>query len=116
MELVLDGTETVTGRKARGLQTEEIGCKCQTFFICLKLQEETNFKCQVFFPFLYKFKSACSAGDLGSILGWEDPLEKEMATLQYPCLENLMDRGVWWAAVHGVTELDTTERLTHIQI
>ena len=27
-------------------------------------------------------------------LGWEDPLEKEMATpLQYPCLENLMDRG-----------------------
>ena len=27
-------------------------------------------------------------------LGWEDPLEKKMATpLQYPCLENLMDRG-----------------------
>ena len=24
--------------------------------------------------------SACSAGDLGLILGWEDPLEKEMAT------------------------------------
>ena len=24
--------------------------------------------------------SACNAGDLGSILGWEDPLEKEMAT------------------------------------
>ena len=24
-----------------------------------------------------------------------------------------MDRGVWWATVHGVTELDTTERLTH---
>ena len=22
--------------------------------------------------------------------------------LQYCCLENLMDRGVWWAAVHGV--------------
>ena len=21
--------------------------------------------------------------------------------LQYPCLENLMDRGAWWAAVHG---------------
>ena len=36
-------------------------------------------------------------------LGWEDPLEKEMATpLQYPCLENLMDRGAWWATVHGV--------------
>ena len=28
-------------------------------------------------------------------LGWEDPLEKEMAPLQYSCLENPMDRGVW---------------------
>ena len=23
--------------------------------------------------------------------------------LQYSCLENPMDRGAWWAAVHGVT-------------
>ena len=28
-------TERVTGRKARGLQTEEIGCKCQTFLSLL---------------------------------------------------------------------------------
>ena len=28
--------------------------------------------------------------------------------LQYSCLENSMDRGVWWATVHGVAELDTT--------
>ena len=33
--------ERVTGRKARGLQTEEID-KCQTFLISLKRQEETN--------------------------------------------------------------------------
>ena len=35
-------------------------------------------------------------------LGQEDPLEKEMATkpLQYSCLENSIDRGVWWATVH----------------
>ena len=25
-------------------------------------------------------ESACNAGDLGSILGWEDPLERGMAT------------------------------------
>ena len=36
-------------------------------------------------------------------LGWEDPLEKEMATHQYSCLENPMDRGAWQATVHGVT-------------
>ena len=24
--------------------------------------------------------------------------------LQYPCLENAMDGGAWWAAVHGVTK------------
>ena len=35
--------------------------------------------------------------------GLEDPLEKEIAR-QYPCLENLMDRGAWWAAVNGVTK------------
>ena len=31
---------------------------------------------------------------LGSIPGQEDPLEEGMATLQYSCLENPMDRGV----------------------
>ena len=31
----LEEPERVTGRKARGLQTEEIGFKCQTFFISL---------------------------------------------------------------------------------
>ena len=57
-------------------------------------------------------ESACQAGELGSIpLGQEDPLEKEIAgnPLQYSCLGNPMDKGTWWATVHGVAkELDMT--------
>ena len=33
--------------------------------------------------------------------------------LQYSCLENLMDRGAWWATVHGAAESVTAELLTH---
>ena len=29
--------------------------------------------------------------------------------LQYSCLENSMDRGAFWATVHEIIELDTTE-------
>ena len=36
-------------------------------------------------------------------LGQEDPLEKEMVTHSSICLGNPMDRGAWWATVHGVT-------------
>ena len=32
--------------------------------------------------------------DMGSIPGPEDP--------QYSCLENPMDRGAWWATIHGI--------------
>ena len=45
-------------------------------------------------------------------LGWEDPLEKGMATqLQCSCLENPMDRGAWWATVYEVAKSNTTEQL-----
>ena len=45
---------------------------------------------------------ACSA-DLGQIPGLgRSPGEGNGNPLQYPCLENLMDRGASWAAVHGV--------------
>ena len=41
-------------------------------------------------------------------LDGEDPLEKEMETpLQYSCLGNLIDRGSWQAAVHGVAKSQT---------
>ena len=37
-------------------------------------------------------------------LGWENPLEKGMATFQYSCLENSMVRGTRWNIVHGVAK------------
>ena len=39
----------------------------------------------------------------GSISGSErSPGEGNGSPLQYSCLENAMDRGTWWATVHGV--------------
>ena len=56
-------------------------------------------------------ESTCNAGELSSILGWDDPLEKGIAgkgnPLQYSYLENSMDRGSWQAIVHGVTNSRT---------
>ena len=40
-------------------------------------------------------------------LGWEDSLEEEMATRQYSCMENSMDRVAWQATVYGVTKSQT---------
>ena len=46
------------------------------------------------------------AGDIrevGSVLGsGRSPREGHGNLLQYSCLENSMDRGAWWATVHGV--------------
>ena len=56
--------------------------------------------------------SACNAGELGSFPGsGRSPGEGNGNSLQYSCLENPMDRGAWWATVHGIAESDTTERL-----
>ena len=52
--------------------------------------------------------SACNTGDLGSIPGLRrSPGEGNDNPLQDYCLENPMDRGAWWAIVHGVTKSRT---------
>ena len=53
-------------------------------------------------------ESACSVGDLGSILGWENPLEEDMATHSSILARRIpMNRGAWQATVHGVTKSQT---------
>ena len=50
-------------------------------------------------------ESAYTAGDLGLIPRWRRSLGGGHGNpLQYSCLENSMDRGAWWATVHGVAK------------
>ena len=52
--------------------------------------------------------NAGGVSDVGSVPGLERSLgEGNSNPLQYSCLENSMDRGAWWAIVHGVA--GTTE-------
>ena len=58
-------------------------------------------------------ESACSVGDLASVPGWgRSPGGGRGNPLQHSSLGNPMDRGAWWATVHRVTELDTSEQLS----
>ena len=52
--------------------------------------------------------SAGEVGDAGSIPGLgRSPGGGHGNPLQCSCLENPMDRGAWWATVHGVTKSRT---------
>ena len=53
------------------------------------MENAIHFKANSFLP---KFRRVCGDG------------EGNGTPLQYPCLENPMDRGAWWAAVHGVAK------------
>ena len=49
-----------------------------------------------------------SAEDMDSVPGLgRSPGEGNGNQLQYSCLGNPMDRGAWWAAVHGVAKSQT---------
>ena len=72
------------------------------FLLCLFFK----LKCSQFgLPWWLSDKeSACNTGDVGSIPGsGRSSGEGTGKPLQYSCLGNPMDRGAWWAAVHGVT-------------
>ena len=53
-------------------------------------------------------RNAGALGDAGSIPGSRrSPGGGNVNPLQYSCMKNPMDRGVWQAAVHGVTKSGT---------
>ena len=52
--------------------------------------------------------NAGDTGDADSTPGLEkNPGRANGDSLQYSCLENSMDRGGWWATVHGVAKSQT---------
>ena len=49
--------------------------------------------------------SPSSEGDIGSITGLgRSPGEGNGNQCQYSSLENPMERGAWWATIHGATK------------
>ena len=51
---------------------------------------------------------ACNVSNLGSTPGLgRSPGEGNGNLLKYSCLENSMERRVWWATAHGVTKSRT---------
>ena len=71
--------------------------------------------CQVGFPGGSAVKNLlANTGDTGLIPGERgSPGGGNGNPLQYSCLENLIDRGAWQVAVHGVTE-SQTQLSTHM--
>ena len=72
------------------------------------------------FPDMYvpMVKDPCAnAGDLGFIprLG-RSPGERNGNLLQYSCLENSRDRGIWLATVHGVAKSWTHLSTQHLHV
>ena len=66
----------------------------QSFYMCMGFPGGSNDK-----------ESVCNSEDPGSIPGLgRSPGEGNGNPLQYSCLGKSMDRGAWWATVHGVTK------------
>ena len=55
--------------------------------------------------YVWGFPGSSDVGNLGLNPGsGRSPGEGNDYPLQYSCLENPMDRGTWWAIIHGITK------------
>ena len=99
--------------RPRGYQRDRVPCRrsskhkgpdMEVCSLCLRESKEAGE-----LPYSSDGKeSACSAGDQGLIPGLgRCPGEENGNPLQCSCLVNPMDRGTWWATVHGVTRSQT---------
>ena len=75
----------------------------------LSVMPQTEFILYFLFPCGSDGKeSACNARDPGLIPGLgRSPGKENGNPLQYSCLENSLDRGVWWVTIHGVSKSQT---------
>ena len=72
------------------------------YFNCFRKQFTTN---QVALTVKYPPANAGDPRDMGLVFGLgRTPGAGNWNPLQYSCLENPLDRGDWWAIVHGVTK------------
>ena len=83
-------------------------CWCQISITSRAFSPESEY--WIFrYPILKSFCFLQTCSSLG-FSGWS-PGGGHGNPLQYPCLENPMNRGTWWAPVHRVEKLDTTEAI-----
>ena len=75
-------------------------CVCVYIYVCVSI-----YVCGGFPGSSVVKNLPANAGDPGSIPGsGRSPGGGQGNLLQYSCLENSMDRGVWWATVRRVTQ------------
>ena len=94
-------------------------CHMATFHVCLVFTspEAASSRAYLMEPHTASWASQvalvvknppANAGDMGSIPGsGRSPEGENSNPLQYFCLENPLDRGTWWVAVHAVAMSQT---------
>jgi len=82
-----------------GTRWKSIDCKIEDLFL------DSQFYSIALF--VYSYDSILCLYYCSFVVSFDTKREGNGTPLQYSCLENPMDGGAWWAAVHGVTKSRT---------